>query len=314
MDEARAQLAQRGDAAPGFDDEALSLMQVRTRPPEFFGTQGLAAAEARDLEKALFMFELAVEIAPRSVPGRVSLGRTQMVTGRLDDAVVQLARAIELDPENVLAVSSLGQAHEMRGDDESALPYYRRWAELAPSAAEPHLLSGNANMRLARYLDAENNYRALSQIGDGSAGWLRVGLSQLARGACEGGLDSLERSAGQLGDDPILRMARARAYSICEASTVEDHRAALEEAEALYSRWPAEETATTLAMAMAANGDTQEAESLTRQLIFAALSTGRVPLEDELLKECLALFGRGLPAARPFAPGSPMINPARIRP
>ena len=313
-DAAREQLARRGEVSPGFHDQYLSAMQGRAKSPAFYGERGMAAAEAGRLEEAAVLFELAVEIGPAEVPGRLSLGRTLIMLDRVREARPHLERAVELDPDNTLAVSSLGNLYEMTGRDEEALPHYRRLTQLEPGAPNHWRMLGNALMRLDRFSEAETAYRRMRRVSDDiTDARLLIGLAQAGTDDCHGALATL-RPAGESRDkDPATIMALARLLATCEGTDAADHQRAMHLAAALHRRWPSVETAATLAMALAALGRDDEAAELSRRALFEALRSGGSP-ESALVQHNLERIESGEGSLRAFGPGSPLMEPARVRP
>ncbi|WP_348266633.1 tetratricopeptide repeat protein [Edaphobacter paludis] len=92
--------------------------------------QGLALDRTGKLLEAISAFQEAVQQNPDSAEAHLGLGKTELVQGRVSDAIVQLEEALRLSPGNVQALRLLSQAYRRAGEKKSSAKY----AE-APAAA-----------------------------------------------------------------------------------------------------------------------------------------------------------------------------------
>lgn len=92
--------------------------------------QGLALDRSGKLLEAISAFQDAVQQNPDSAEAHLGLGKTELVQGRVSDAIVQLEETLRLSPGNVQALRLLSQAYRKAGDTKSSAKY----AE-APAAA-----------------------------------------------------------------------------------------------------------------------------------------------------------------------------------
>jgi tetratricopeptide (TPR) repeat protein len=84
-----------------------------------------AAAEAVEICRA------GLAHHPGYLSARVTLGRSLLEVGRLDEAAVELATVVQAAPTNLAAIRGLAEIHQQRGDMGQALAHYQRALQLA---------------------------------------------------------------------------------------------------------------------------------------------------------------------------------------
>lgn len=96
------------------------------------------AALAEELRRA-GQFDEAIATAraglakhPGYVSGHVTLGRSLVGAGKLDEARLELERVLGVAPDNLVALKTLGELHQLLAEPELALDYFRRAQALAP--------------------------------------------------------------------------------------------------------------------------------------------------------------------------------------
>jgi tetratricopeptide (TPR) repeat protein len=103
--------------------------------------RGLALARAAKPAEALAAFQQAVQLDPENVEARVSLGKTQLTLGHVNEAISELRESLRRDPENTQAKRLLSQAYRRAGDAQNATRYADSSTE--PSAAPTNDLFGD---------------------------------------------------------------------------------------------------------------------------------------------------------------------------
>jgi tetratricopeptide (TPR) repeat protein len=68
---------------------------------------------------------------PGYLSARVTLGRSLLEMGRLDEAAIELATVVQAAPTNLPAIRGLAEIHQQRGDMAQALAHYQRALQLA---------------------------------------------------------------------------------------------------------------------------------------------------------------------------------------
>ena len=94
--------------------------------------RGLALDRAGKPTKALMAFQAAERFDSNNAEVHLNLGKTELVLGRLDDAIAELRETLRLSPVNVQAKRLLSQAYRRAGDTKSASTF-------AEASADPPL-------------------------------------------------------------------------------------------------------------------------------------------------------------------------------
>jgi tetratricopeptide (TPR) repeat protein len=104
--------------------------------------RGLALARAAKLAEALAAFQQALQLDPKNAETHLSLGKTQLTLGHVNEAIPELLEALRLDPGNTQAKRLLSQAYRRAGDAKNAVKYAESSTE-APAATPENNLIGD---------------------------------------------------------------------------------------------------------------------------------------------------------------------------
>jgi tetratricopeptide (TPR) repeat protein len=86
---------------------------------------------AGEYEEAAGVCRAGLARHPGYLSARVTLGRTLLELGQLDDAAAELETVIATAPDNLAAIRGLAEIYQRRGALPDALAYFRRALELA---------------------------------------------------------------------------------------------------------------------------------------------------------------------------------------
>jgi tetratricopeptide (TPR) repeat protein len=100
LDEARAQLQQRGAGVINVGDPIVDGLQTLVRGERGLVVQGRRAYEAGQFQEAAAAFAKALDAAPSSTAARVNLGLSQLQLGNTAEAVVNLRTAFDQAPDD----------------------------------------------------------------------------------------------------------------------------------------------------------------------------------------------------------------------
>jgi choline-sulfatase len=89
----------------------------------------------KNAQGAISSARRAVELAPESAAGVLTLAFSYQAAGRVDDAAGGFERVLALDPDNLKALINLGDIHYARGEKEKAFDLYHRATVVAPRYA-----------------------------------------------------------------------------------------------------------------------------------------------------------------------------------
>ena len=122
---------------------------VIVKPPAVIGPYSVEEASLKTLksvdmslsspEEAIAAFQDALKLNPNNAEAHLSLGKTEMNSGRLDAAITDLNEALRLNPDNNQARRLLSQVYARSGDKEHAVAFAATSAN-APEKVEADLL------------------------------------------------------------------------------------------------------------------------------------------------------------------------------
>ena len=87
-------------------------------------------------EEAVAVCRQGLRRHPGYVSARVTLGRTLLLLGRLDEAATELEGVLKSAPQNLAAFRALADIRAQQGDRRAALNYYNQALMLAPNDPE----------------------------------------------------------------------------------------------------------------------------------------------------------------------------------
>jgi len=104
--------------------------------PEKIMDQGLAAAQAGQLDQAARAFAAAAEANPKDPRAWNNLGLTLRKQGKLNQAAQAYRRALQADPSFAVAHKNLGVLLEQAGERAKAAEEYLKYVQLNHQAAD----------------------------------------------------------------------------------------------------------------------------------------------------------------------------------
>ncbi len=309
VEEARAQLAQRGEGEPRFVDPLVDELQALLTGTRTLFYRGIEAVRNGHFDVAVAAFSEGLGREPDNVNARVTLARALYLTGDRDRARRELDEALTRQPDHDLGLFLRGVLAEDDGEPEAATGFYERALAAAPEQPGANQYLGNARMRANRYGEAARLY-ATTWRDDPKNMTARLyeALALTLAGDDRTARERLDRAVADLPDDPMLRLALARLLAASPDDAVRDGARALPLAQALFDGFPSLEHAETLAMALAEVGRLEDAASLQENAVQAVVAAGRF---DALPRVQAALdrYRRGQPARQPWPPSDPMLYP-----
>jgi len=115
-------------------------------------------------EEAVDVCRSGLQRHPGYHSARVTLGRSLLQLGRLDEAQLEIERVLQTARQNLAAIRALAEIHHRRGALAEAIAQYRVALSLAPNDPELEWTIGDLSSTLARAADVRDRYRALSQL------------------------------------------------------------------------------------------------------------------------------------------------------
>jgi tetratricopeptide (TPR) repeat protein len=262
----------------GAVGEALEEFRaaVRADPSDRGFRQHLALqlADAGLYDEAEPHYRELVQSDPNDVPARLELATLLFQQGRSEDARAMAATVLDLDakPRNrAQALLVIANSHEGSGSRERSLDALREATELDPSFASAHLQLANFLGMEGRYMEAAAAYRSARELEqDTLPAWLGESTALVLAGQEAAAIRILELGLAVFPREPRLSGRLARLLVGASEGQLHDPQRALELAQGAFALAPSLELAETIATALAATGQFDEALAWQERLLTAA--------------------------------------------
>ena len=148
--------------------EKISLWQdVTTKSPRKarpYINLGAALGQAGRMEEAIVALAKATRLNPNNPEPFVNLGAALASIGRLDEASRALTRAVDMEPENGDALNNLGIVLKDTGKVDAAIGVLSKAVRLQPDNARAYYNLGRAMMQAGRYAEAIHFFQEAIRI------------------------------------------------------------------------------------------------------------------------------------------------------
>jgi tetratricopeptide (TPR) repeat protein len=307
-DEAKAQLALRGDQPPSFRDPLIENLEALKTGSRIYFLQGMKATKQQDYAAASEAFAQGLALEPDNALARISYARTLYLADDKSTARQALESAIAIQPDNSLGLFLLGILAEEQGSSDQAVEYYRLAIRYTPEHAGAHFYLANLYYRQGNYTAAAEHYAGSIK---GDAGNLAVYipyLGTLLLGDAPGATLNtvLEDTIRQFPENPAFQAIQIMLQAASRNPSIKDPQAALRNAQQLNEQQHTPPHQELLALAYAASGNYKEALSVQEELLSYAQRAA--PGETERLAKTLAYY-----QAQTLPPLDEVINLAAMQ-
>lgn len=173
----------------------LRSLQSQPRQPGVLILLGIIAAQMRDLQRAVALFDQALQLDPRSFAAHNNRGNALLALGQPAAAAESYAAAIALEPKHAPTHNNRGKALFALGQHEAAIASHEAAIELKPDYAAAHLDRAVALLAAARNEDALISLEKAIVLAPGNAAaWYLRGSAQYGLGRFEAALQSYDRA------------------------------------------------------------------------------------------------------------------------
>jgi tetratricopeptide (TPR) repeat protein len=289
------------EAIPYFEKAVAGAPNLR----DGYVKLGNALARGEQFEEALEQYDRALVL--RSDDPEVLMKRATALLNleRVPEARVTVERAIELEPERGSSWILLGEIQELQQEHEAAVVSFGKAIDAARDPQETmgfHLALGDSYRRQTQFENAAREYLKALAINEGyvpaldrladllgglgyyeqaaevyrkwtehepdtAAAWLSEATFLILAERFATARDRLEEGLEVLPDNLDIQDVLARHLAACPDRSVRDGKRAVALARDLYQEVPTEESIETLAMALAEDGQFEEAIAWQTQLI-----------------------------------------------
>ena len=289
-DEAKAQLALRGNQPPSFRDPLIESLEALKTGARIYFLQGMKATREQEYAAASEAFAQGLVLEPDNALARISYARTLYLADDKTAARQALESALAIQPDNSLGLFLLGILAEEQGDTVKAADYYRLAIRYSPEHAGAHFYLANLYYRQGNYTAAAEHY-AGSIKGDASNVAVYIPyIGTLLLGDAPGATLNtvLEDTIRQFPENPAFQAIQIMLQATSHDTSIKDPQAALRSAQRLNEQRRIPPHQELLALAYAASGNYKEAVSVQEELTSYAQRA--MPGETERLGQTLAYY------------------------
>jgi len=140
----------------------------RDQNAEMLNEEGLRACQEKNYNKAVNLFQRAVQIRPDVAIFRNNLGRCWYWLGEYDLAIAELREAIRLDPNDAGAYANMGDVYRQRENYDEALRMYQEALERDPNLGRVHYEVGNLYLKRNQFAIAESRLKKALELDPGN--------------------------------------------------------------------------------------------------------------------------------------------------
>ena len=275
-DQARGHLSRRGVRKPDFPDALVDELRSLQAGASFHFEEALDAVKRLDYAAASEAFAAGLAEEPVNARARTSYARALWLSGRQEEAEVELRRAVADGPEEVLPRFLLAVVHDAAEDTTAAFAGYRQVLALNPEHEGALSYSANLSLRQGDYASAAAGFeRAIAAGVTQMPVFVHYWGALLHAGTDDTVLrDKLLAFDQRFPEPPVFRYLLARLLATSTDPRVADHARALEIATKLHASQPHPPHTELLALALAASGEFVRAEQLQEGLVNMAWTAG----------------------------------------
>lgn len=305
------ELRARGDAEPETRDPLLDEVNRLKQGKLSLVQRGGAAMREGRFDDAVAAFRQLVAFDPTDALAYEYLGVALARQGKAEEALKEYAEALRLDPNSPSAHYDMGILLIEQQREEEAIREFRRAVQLDPGLVSGHFQLANLLMRKREDAEAEREYGAVAGL-DPKNEFARFmqAMAAVHEGSYARARTLLEDAAAVLPNDADIANALARVLAAAPDAAVRDPRRALRLVEGLVRTQQGNplEVGITLAMALAAVGQFQQAAAYQRAVI-EQLEGAHEEETAHTLRANLGRYQRGETCAMPWASDDPVFTP-----
>jgi tetratricopeptide (TPR) repeat protein len=289
-DEAKTQLAMRGDQPPSIRDPQIESLEALKIGSRIHFINAMKVIKQKDYAAASEAFAQGLAIEPDNVLARISYARTLYLIDDKSGARQELEAALATQPDNSLGLFLLGVLAEEEGDAGKAADFYRRAIRYTPDHSGAHQHLADLYYRQGNYSAAAKHY-AGSIKGEPKNLMATIPymgtllLTDAPATTLMGGLETaIQRFPEYPGFQPLQILLLAGSSN----AEIHDPEAALKIAQQLNEQHPTPPYQELLALALAATGNYQQAITIEENLLSYAQRA--MPEEVDRVAKTLAYY------------------------
>jgi len=300
---------------PAVDDPIADALGDKVAASKVLLRRGQRFGKAQRFDLAEKAFRAAVDADPDNAEALANLGISLANLGRIQEAEASLSKSLAMDAANAVAHMSLGVVYDRQGRDQAAIEQYVAALSRDPDNSQARVYLADAKMRLGQAAEAVPIYREALDKSPGSPRMqYSLAIADIKAGRYADARRVLEEVLAANPGSQVFTNALARILATAPDASVRDGPRALQMAKTLFEATRSPDVGVTYAMALAQNGNYDEAVKLQRETMIA-FERSKLEVSKPFLQRNLARYERrepsreGWPADDPvFAPRAPAVR------
>ena len=292
-DEAKTQLALRGDQPPSFRDPQIESLEALKIGSRIHFIQAMKAIKLQDYAAASEAFAGGLGSEPDNVLARISYARTLYLVDNKTESRQALEAALAIQPDNSLGLFLLGILIEEQGDTDTAAGFYHRAISHTPDHAGAHHYLANQYYRQGNYTTAAQHYASSikGEAGNLGASVPYIGTLLLSDAPAATLMPALETAIDRFPEYPGFRSLQILLQAGSRDPAIHDPKTALKSAQQLNELYRIPPHQELLALSYAANGDYEQATAIQEELL--AYLQQAIPTEADRAGLNLSYYQQG---------------------
>jgi len=308
---AKIHLEQRGVLEPRVKDPQIDALNAMKNNAAVHYVRGMKAVRSGEFEVAVKFFARGLSMEPDNSHARISLARALYLADKAPAAEQELRTVLAREPDNVFALFLLGLLYDGADKHVESMRLYQLALRQDPGHAGANFYLGNYYYREGRFAEAARHYEAVIQVEPKHLGahMLLLAAREHAGVADSVLAGSLRTAITNLPEQPLLSLRLAQLLALSGDPAVRDPVESQRLATILVEQQPQPPHQEALALALAANGDFEQATAIQKALVAMAFMSA--PGEVDRLSRVQSRYADGqLPSADDFARLSAIPVPA----
>lgn len=299
---ARVHLEQRGVLEPRVKDPQIDALNAMKNNAAVHYVRGMKAVRSGEFEVAVKFFARGLSMEPDNTHARISLARALYLADNAPAAEQELRTVLAREPDNVFTLFLLGLLYDGADKHAEAMRLYQLALSQDPGHAGANFYLGNYYYREGRFAEAARHYEAVIQVEPKHLG---AHMLLLAAREHDGVADtalagSLRNAITNLPEQPLLTLRLVQLLALSGDPAVRDPVESQRLATILVEQQSQPPHQEALALALAANGDFEQATAIQKALVAMAFMSA--PGEVDRLSRIQSRYEDGLlPSADDFA-------------
>ncbi len=294
---------------PSIPDAAADDLAAKVAASRVLLRRGQRDGKSGRFDLAAVAFRAAFEADPTNAEALVNLGISLANLGQTEEAQQALVRALKMDDNFALAHLSLGVILDRQGLDQAASEHYAAALKLDPGNLQATVYLADLEMRTGHLTEAADLYRrAVAQTQNSSRMQVSLAMAYIKAKRYADARKILEAAVAAQPANADATNTLARVLATAPEASVRDGPRALQLAKALFQTTHNPDVGQTFAMALAENGEFDQAATLQNETIIV-YDRMKAQADTAFLTRNLERYRHRLPSREGWSESDPALEP-----